>query len=118
MIIQTTAGQGLFRDIVELAGAFHQTGSIRDHADPNDTTDWNVHGIETCADVYCVDALAADQVIAAVETEAVSAERARLVAAVREMRDGQRRVDELSGTFDWGWAKACERVLDLLEAHR
>ena len=46
----------LLREAIE---AVHQTGSIRDHADPNDKTGWNVHGIETCEDALCVDALAA-----------------------------------------------------------
>jgi hypothetical protein len=46
----------LLREAIE---AVHQTGSIRDHSDPNDTTGWNVHGIETCADPLCVDSLAA-----------------------------------------------------------
>jgi hypothetical protein len=36
----------------------HQTGLIRDHHDPADKTGWNVHGIETCADPLCVEALA------------------------------------------------------------
>jgi hypothetical protein len=40
----------------DLSVAFHQTGSIRDHADPKDRTGWNVHGIETCEDAYCLDA--------------------------------------------------------------
>ena len=44
--------------IRELAETVHQTGLIRDHADPNDKTGWNVHGIETCEDSLCVDALA------------------------------------------------------------
>jgi hypothetical protein len=56
----TEAGKRLLADIRELAEAFHQVGSLRDHADPNDTTGWNVHGIDTCEDVYCMDALAAD----------------------------------------------------------
>jgi hypothetical protein len=43
----------------DLSVAFHQTGSIRDHADPKDRTGWNVHGIETCDDSYCLDAIAA-----------------------------------------------------------
>lgn len=45
--------------IRELAEEIHQTGSIRDHADPNDKTGWNVHGIETCEYALCVAALAA-----------------------------------------------------------
>jgi hypothetical protein len=44
--------------IGELAEVVHQTDSLRSHADPNDKTGWNRHGIETCADSYCVDALA------------------------------------------------------------
>lgn len=36
----------------------HVTGSIRDHADPNDRTGWHVKGIETCADLLCVEARA------------------------------------------------------------
>jgi hypothetical protein len=43
----------------ELAETCHQTGSIRDHADPTDRTGWNVHSIETCDDSLCVDALQA-----------------------------------------------------------
>lgn len=43
----------------DLAAEVHATGSIRDHADPNDHSGWNVHGIETCEDLLCVDALAA-----------------------------------------------------------
>lgn len=50
------ATRSLLREAIETV---HQTGSIRDHSDPNDTTGWNVHGIETCADPLCVDALAA-----------------------------------------------------------
>lgn len=46
----------LLREAIETA---HQTGTIRDHSDPNDTTGWNVHGIETCGDLLCVEALAA-----------------------------------------------------------
>jgi len=41
---------GLIRD---LADAYHQTGSLRDHADPEDWTVWNPTGIETCADELC-----------------------------------------------------------------
>jgi hypothetical protein len=44
--------------IGELAEVVHQTDSLRSHADPNDKTGWNLHGIETCADPLCVDALA------------------------------------------------------------
>ena len=44
--------------IGELAGVVHQTDSLRSHADPNDHTGWNLHGIETCADPLCMDALA------------------------------------------------------------
>jgi hypothetical protein len=43
----------------DLSVAYHQTGSIRDHADPKDRTGWNVHGIETCDDSYCTEGLAA-----------------------------------------------------------
>jgi len=43
----------------DLSVAYHQTGSIRDHADPKDRTGWNVHGIETCDDSYCLDGIAA-----------------------------------------------------------
>ena len=39
--------------LTDLSVAYHQAGSIRDHADPNDKTGWNVHGIETCGDLYC-----------------------------------------------------------------
>ena len=42
----------------DLSVAYHQVGSIRDHADPKDRTGWNVHGIETCDDSYCLDAIA------------------------------------------------------------
>ena len=42
----------------DLSVAYHQVGSLRDHADPKDKTGWNLHGIETCEDVYCLDALA------------------------------------------------------------
>ena len=45
--------------IRELAETVHQTGSLRDHSDPNDRTGWNVHGIETCEDPLCIEALAA-----------------------------------------------------------
>jgi hypothetical protein len=45
--------------IGELAHDYHHTGSIRDHADPNDKTGWNVKGIETCDDVLCREARAA-----------------------------------------------------------
>lgn len=46
----------LLREAIEIV---HQTDSIRSHADPNDKTGWNVHGIETCEDRLCMDALAA-----------------------------------------------------------
>lgn len=52
----TTALRELLREAIEMV---HQTGSLRDHSDPDDKTGWNVHGIETCADPLCVDALAA-----------------------------------------------------------
>lgn len=45
---------GLIR---ELAVEYHNTGSMRDHADPNITTTWIVGGIETCEDPLCVEAL-------------------------------------------------------------
>lgn len=44
--------------IGELAVTVHQTDVVSNHADPKDKTGWNVHGIETCADPLCVDALA------------------------------------------------------------
>ncbi len=44
--------------IRELAETVHQTGAIRDHVDRADKTGWNVHGIETCDDLLCVEALA------------------------------------------------------------
>ena len=50
----------------DCAEAYHQTGSLRSHADPNDRTGWNLHGIETCEDDFCVEALAA---LAALETD-------------------------------------------------
>ena len=80
----TAAGRTLLADIRELAGAFHQVGSLRDHADPNDKTGWNVHGIETCEDPYCMDALTADAAILAIEAEArapLDVERLRKLAA-------------------------------------
>jgi len=43
----------------DTAEAYHQAGSLRDHADPNDRTGWHVHGIETCEDVLCLETLAA-----------------------------------------------------------
>jgi hypothetical protein len=46
----------LLREAIEVV---HQTESIRRHADPNDKTGWNIHGIETCADPLCVASLAA-----------------------------------------------------------
>lgn len=52
------AAQAVVELLPELAAAFHQVGSLRDHADPKDKTGWNLHGIETCEDVYCVEALA------------------------------------------------------------
>jgi hypothetical protein len=42
------------RDMVPV---YHQTGSLRDHADPTDRTGWNVKGVETCEDESCHDAL-------------------------------------------------------------
>ena len=44
----------LLREIIE---DYHQVGPVRDHADPKDKTGWNRHGIETCEDTYCLDAL-------------------------------------------------------------
>jgi hypothetical protein len=40
----------LLREAIETV---HQTGSIRNHSDPNDKTGWHVHGIETCEDALC-----------------------------------------------------------------
>jgi hypothetical protein len=53
---EATGLRELLREAIEVV---HQIGSLRDHADPNDKTGWNVHGIETCQDPLCVDALAA-----------------------------------------------------------
>ena len=44
--------------IAELASAYHQTGSLRDHADPNIRTGWVVGPIATCEDPLCVESLA------------------------------------------------------------
>jgi len=61
-----TENAGALRDLIrELAETVHQTGSLRDHADPNDKTGWNVHAIETCDDGLCRDALAAIDRLAA-----------------------------------------------------
>lgn len=52
------AAQAALDLLPELSVAYHQVGSLRDHADPKDKTGWNLHGIETCEDTYCLDALA------------------------------------------------------------
>lgn len=55
MAVQRNLDRSLIR---ELAETVHQTGGARDHHDPIDVTGWNVHGIETCQDPLCVEALA------------------------------------------------------------
>jgi hypothetical protein len=86
----TAAGRALLSDYRELAGAYHQVGSLRDHADPNDRTGWNLHGIETCEDPYCMDALAGDRAILAIEAEA----RAPLDAEIERLRAALERAIE------------------------
>lgn len=46
---------GLIR---ELAVEYHNTGLIRDHADPNIQIGWIIGAIKTCEDPLCVEALA------------------------------------------------------------
>ena len=88
MTPRTKAGADLQADIRELAEAFHQVGSLRDHADPNDKTGWNLHGIETCADPYCLDALAAGVVIRAIEDEMLD----KVAAAVEGLQHAERQM--------------------------
>jgi len=112
----TAAGRALLADIRELAGAFHQVGSLRDHADPNDKTGWNVHGIETCEDPYCMDALTADAAILAIEAEAHSQINVAAIAEALdyiedEWMESGRLADRLSVKSSWDIAAA---VMDRL----
>lgn len=79
---RTEAGRALQAEYRELGEAFHQAGSLRDHADPKDKTGWNLHDIESCEDPYCLDALSGGDAILAIEREAVAAYAARLREAV------------------------------------
>ena len=57
---EARAERELLRELLrEAIETVHQTGTLRDHADPGDRSGWNVHGIETCRYSLCIDVLAA-----------------------------------------------------------